>query len=244
MTDPLSIALIPCLRDNYAYLVTCTATNQAAVVDPAQADPVIAAVQAAGVELVAILNTHHHWDHTGGNKALLKRWPQLAVYGHVSDRGRVPGQTVFLEHGDTLRLGEHEASVRHIPGHTTGAVAFCFEGHVFTGDTMFHAGCGRLFEGTAEMMYTSLTTQLADALPGDTKVWCGHEYTVSNLEFALHAEPDNAAVAERLAWAKAERAAGRPTIPSTLAIEKQVNPFVRARDAAHMGQLRSEKDSF
>ncbi len=242
--NALTIEIIPCLRDNYAYLLTCTATGRAAVVDPSQVDPVVEAVDRAGVELVAILNTHHHWDHTGGNKGLLARWPDLEVYGHASDRGRVHGQTHFLDAGDALTLGDVLATVRHIPGHTTGAVAYCFPQDVFTGDTLFYAGCGRLFEGTPEMMYRSLTTELCDTLDADTRLWCGHEYTVSNLEFAVTVEPDNSAIPERLAWARTERAAGRPTVPSTVADEQAVNPFVRAGSAAELARRRSLKDAF
>ena len=148
----LTITPIPSLRDNFAYLLVCDTTQTAAVVDPSEADKVVAAVEAAGVTLSAILNTHHHWDHTGGNKALLERWPNLVVVAHASDDGRVHGQTEFVEDGDTISVGEQRAAIRHIPGHTTGAIAFCFDGDVFTGDTLFNGGCGRLFEGTPEMM--------------------------------------------------------------------------------------------
>lgn len=240
----LTIDVIPCLRDNYAYLVTCAATGRAAVVDPSQADPVAAAVEQAGVELVTILNTHHHWDHTGGNKALLARWPDLDVAGHASDRGRIHGQTRFLEAGDAVEVGALRATVRHLPGHTTGAVAYCFPGEVFTGDTLFYAGCGRLFEGTPEMMYRSLTAELCDTLPADTRIWCGHEYTVQNLRFAATVEPNNPDIAERLAWAEAERAAGRATVPSTVGVEQAVNPFVRAGSVAELGRRRLAKDAF
>ncbi len=239
----LEITAIPCLKDNYAYLVRCAETGAAAVVDPSAGPPVFAALDAAGVTPEAILCTHHHWDHTGGNSALLERWPDLAVHGHDSDRGRIPGQTVSHQHGARFSLGAVSLSVLHIPGHTLGAVAYAAPGHVFTGDTLFQAGCGRLFEGTPAMMYRSLTETLG-ALPPQTRVWCGHEYTVSNLRFALHAEPDNAAVRARLAWAEAEIAAGRPTIPSTLADEREFNPFVRAGSVERLAALRAEKDGF
>ena len=243
-TEALTVEIVPCLQDNYAYLLTCVETGRAAVVDPSQAAPVIAAVEAAGVTLEAILATHHHWDHTGGNAELLARWPELEVYGHQSDRGRVKGQTRFLEDGDRVTVGRAEAEVRHVPGHTTGAVAYCFPGRVFTGDTLFYGGCGRLFEGTPEMMFRSLTDRLCDSLPEQTEVWCGHEYTVQSLRFAAAAEPDNRAVAERLAWAEVERAAGRPTVPSTVAIERAVNPFVRAGTVAELARRRAWKDRF
>lgn len=241
--DTLTVTLIPCLRDNYAYLLTSRATNEAAVVDPSEAGPVIAAVEAAGVDLVCVLNTHHHWDHTGGNKGLLARWPALGVYGFQSDEGRIPGQTVSLSDGDRVHFADQSADVKHIPGHTTGAVAYCFPGRVFTGDTLFFAGCGRLFEGTPEMMHRSIQ-RLVDELPPETEVYSGHEYTVSNLRFAAAAEPGNADIVTQLSWAEAERAAGRPTMPSTLELERRVNPFVRAASAEHFGELRSWKDGF
>jgi hydroxyacylglutathione hydrolase len=239
----LEITAIPCLKDNYAYLVRCAETGAAAVVDPSAGPPVFAALDAAGVTPEAIFCTHHHWDHTGGVNALLERWPGLAVHGHASDRGRIPGQTLFDEHGARFSLGAVELTVLHIPGHTLGAIAFAAAGEVFTGDTLFQAGCGRLFEGTPAMMHRSLTETLG-ALPDTTRVWCGHEYTVSNLRYALHVEPDNAAARARLAWAEAERAAGRATIPSTLADERAFNPFVRAGSVAELARRRAEKDAF
>ncbi|HIA02156.1 MAG TPA: hydroxyacylglutathione hydrolase, partial [Myxococcales bacterium] len=212
--------------------------------DPSEAEPVMSALEKQSGQLVAILNTHHHWDHTGGNKALLEKWPELAVYGHVSDRGRIPGQTEFPADGDTFWLGKEQGVVRHIPGHTTGAVAYCFEEDVFTGDTLFYGGCGRLFEGTPAMMFRSLTQRLAGELDGTTRVWCGHEYTVQNLHFALHSEPDNQAIRSKLNWAENERRAGRATVPSTLNDELAVNPFVRAKTVAELAELRSQKDNF
>ncbi|MGM0577925.1 MAG: hydroxyacylglutathione hydrolase [Myxococcota bacterium] len=243
MSEP-KVTPIPCLSDNYAYLAICPETREAAVVDPSEAAPVERAVRDAGVTLKAILNTHHHWDHVGGNEELLAARPDLAVYGHTSDEGRIPGQTVLLEDGDTVRIGLAEAGIRHVPGHTLGAVAYCFDGHVFTGDTLFQGGCGKLFEGTPEMMYRSLVEVLAGGLPGDIRVWCGHEYTVKNLEFACSVEPDNVAARDRLEWARARRAEGLPTIPSTLDDEKAFNPFVRTRSPEALADLRRRKDVF
>ncbi|MCB9727101.1 MAG: hydroxyacylglutathione hydrolase [Deltaproteobacteria bacterium] len=241
--ERLDITLVPCLRDNYAYILRCGETGAVAVVDPSVDVPVCDALDEAGLTPEAVLCTHHHGDHVGGVPGLLRRWPDLAVHGHASDRGRIRGQTVFHEDGDTFRLGTVELRVRHIPGHTRGAVAYAGAGEVFTGDTLFQAGCGRLFEGTPEMMYRSLNETLM-SLPGETRVWCGHEYTVANLRYALHAEPDNAAARERLAWAEAERAAGRPTLPSTLDDERGFNPFVRAGSVEELARRRAEKDVF
>ena len=240
----VEVTIIPCLKDNYAYLVSCKETNLAAIVDPSEAEPVLAAIETTGVEPVAIWNTHHHWDHTGGNAGLLEVYSNLAVAGHASDKGRIHGQTLFLEAYDALTLGRHSVSVLHIPGHTTGAVAYYVNGKVFTGDTLFYAGCGRLFEGTPAMMFESLVVQLKGRLPEETLVYCGHEYTVSNLRFAEHIEPGNQAIKETLSWALEQRAHGLPTIPSTLAIEAAVNPFLRSSSTEELGERRSRKDVF
>ncbi len=234
----MSITPIPCLKDNYAYLVTCDATGKRAVVDPSEADPVLAAL--GGAKLDAIWNTHHHWDHVGGNEALVQKLGVADVVGHASDRGRIACQTRFLEEGDAFELGALRVRVLHIPGHTTGAIAYVVEGDgapaVFTGDTLFVAGCGRLFEGTPAMMFESLK-KLA-ALPGETRVYCGHEYTAQNLRFAAHVEPQNTDVAA------AARAVNVPSVPSTIAAEKRINPFIRAPDAAAFASLRAAKDKF
>jgi len=240
----LEIRIVGCLKDNYAYLLKCGETGEAVVVDPSESGPVLAAIEGAEVTPVAIWNTHHHWDHTGGNEGLLAVYPDLAVAGHASDKGRIPGQTVFLESGDTLRLGTHEASVLHIPGHTTGAVAYVIDEKVFTGDTLFYGGCGRLFEGTPAMMFESLVVELKGRLPENTLVYCGHEYTVSNLRFAQQVEPNNLAIQETLSWAREQRSHGLPTVPSTLAIEAEVNPFMRALNAEELGARRALKDAF
>lgn len=224
----MRIVPIECLRDNYAYLVICEATKQAAVVDPSEAAPVIAAVEAEGASLAAIWNTHHHWDHTGGNEALTDRHPGLTVVAHASDRGRVAGQTVFAEDGDEVRIGsEVTARVIHNPGHTTGAISYFIadEAAVFTGDTLFCGGCGRVFEGTPAMMHASLT-RLAQ-LPDDTRVFCGHEYTEKNLAFAAAVEPESEALQDRTRRVKSQRQQGLPTIPSTIAEERATNPFLR-----------------
>lgn len=259
----MRVVAIPCLRDNYAYLLICEATNQAAVIDPSESDPVLAAVAREGVALAAIWNTHHHWDHTGGNKALLKELPELEVIGHESDRDRIPGQTVFAKDGDRATLGEElDATLIFNPGHTTGAISYYLPAHrvVFTGDTLFLSGCGRVFEGTFEMMHASLM-RLA-ALPGETQIYCGHEYTAANLRFAAAVEPDNQAIAARAAEVATIRERGEPTVPGLMADELETNPFLRAevssvaraavelagepkRDgAAVFGALRTWKDNF
>lgn len=223
----MRIVNVPCLKDNFAYLVICEATGRAAVVDPGEAAPVLAAVAAAGVELVAVWATHHHADHVGGTLELLAARPGLEVVGFAGDRARIPGITREVAAGDEVELGESRARIIENPGHTTGAISFFVDGvAVFTGDTMFGAGCGRLFEGTAAQMATSMATLAA--LPPATRVYFGHEYTASNLRFAAAVEPDNAAVAARAAAI----VAGVATSPSTVADERATNPFVRSAEPA------------
>jgi hydroxyacylglutathione hydrolase len=223
----MKVIPVPCLKDNYAYLLVCEDTGQAGVVDPSEAAPVEAAVAAAGVKLMAILNTHHHWDHTGGNKELVAKHPTLKVYGHASDKGRIDGLTDPLQHGQDFTLGKLRIRGLHNPGHTTGAISYAVGDAVFTGDTMFAGGCGRLFEGTPANMYASLC-QVIGGLPRSTRVFFGHEYTENNLRFAASVEPDNAAVQAKLAKVRATRQTGGMTTPSTLEEEWATNPFMRS----------------
>jgi hydroxyacylglutathione hydrolase len=217
---------IPCLSDNYAYLILDEATGEGAVVDASEADPVREAVAREKARVTAILSTHHHFDHVGGNEELSAAWG-VPVYGGEKDEGRLPGLTKPLAQGDEVTLGGARARVLHIPGHTLGHIAYAFPGHVFTGDTLFFAGCGRLFEGTPEMMVESLSRKLG-GLPDDTRVYCGHEYTVKNLEFALSVEPGNVRARTTLDEVRAKRKAGKPSVPSTIGLEKEINPFLRA----------------
>ncbi len=235
----MRIVTVPCLKDNYAYLVICEATNHAAVVDPSEADPVVAAVEREGVQLKAIWNTHHHWDHTGGNKALVAKHADLEVVAHVSDKGRVDGQTAFVDEGDTVTIGEVSAAIIFNPGHTSGAISFYVAepGAVFTGDTLFAGGCGRLFEGTPAQMQDSL--QRLTELPEDTQIYCGHEYTASNLRFAAAVEPNSTALAQRRAQVDELRAQNKPTVPFSVAEERATNPFVRVRDADVIASARA-----
>jgi hydroxyacylglutathione hydrolase len=225
----MRIVPIPCLEDNYAYLVVCEESGRASVVDPSVAEPVLEAVKREGVKLVAIWSTHHHLDHVGGNEGVVKAGGIDEVVAHVSDRGRVPEQTRFVDTGDVVSVGSVKARVSHIPGHTLGAVAYFVDGAggraVFTGDTLFLAGCGRLFEGTPAQMHASLSSLAA--LPADTRVYCGHEYTAANLRFAHSVEPSNEAIAEATRAIAREREAGRPSVPGTLAREIATNPFLR-----------------
>ncbi|MSP38943.1 MAG: hydroxyacylglutathione hydrolase [Deltaproteobacteria bacterium] len=220
----MKIIQIPLLRDNYGYLLVCEKTQQAAIVDPSEAAPVLSRIQQAAVTPVAILNTHHHRDHTGGNEGLLAS-RQLKVYGHKSDRERVFGMTDGVDEGDEIEIGELKGKVFFIPGHTTGHVAYLFGDNLFCGDTLFTAGCGRLFEGTPAQMQASLKKLMA--LGDDINVYCGHEYTESNLRFAMSVEPKNGKLAARYEQVKNLRAQGQSTVPAKMAEEKQTNPFLR-----------------
>jgi hydroxyacylglutathione hydrolase len=227
MAMTLQVTAIPCLEDNYAYLLD-DGSGELAVVDPSEAAPVEAALAKREGRLTAIFATHHHHDHVGGNEALVARHAGLRVFGYESDRGRIPGQTEFLKDGQSFAWGKSELRALHIPGHTLGAVAYVTGGAVFTGDTLFLAGCGRLFEGTPAMMFRSLNEVLG-ALDPKTRVYCGHEYTLSNLAFAASVEPGNAKVTDRLALARALRAKNEPTVGSSLSLEFDTNPFMRCK---------------
>ena len=223
----MRVVPIPQLSDNYAYLVIDEPTQSAGVVDCAEAPAVLAAVRANGVRLTAILPTHHHWDHIGGNEELRKAVPGLEVFGYTGQGNRIAGCTREVGEGDRVRVGDTAARIVFIPAHTTGHVAYYFdrEGAVFTGDTLFAGGCGRLFEGDAAMMIGSLSK--LKALPDETRVYFGHEYTEKNLRFALTLEPNNAALQRKHLWALAQQGAGQPTTPTTIASEKATNPFLR-----------------
>ena len=215
------------LVDNYAYMILDQASGEAGVVDCAEADPVLAEVRRHSARLTAILATHHHFDHVGGNVDLLAAIPTLRIYGSAEDAPRIPGITHPVRDGDAVTIGTLRARVIFIPAHTSGHVAYYFPDaqSVFTGDTLFAAGCGRLFEGDAGQMMSSLG-KLA-ALPDDTLVYCGHEYTEKNLEFAVMLEPSNQAARTKLDAVRARRRAGLPTVPTVLREERATNPFLR-----------------
>ncbi len=217
------------LFDNYAYLLIDEAAAVAAAVDVAEADSVLAAASEAGVSIKALLCTHHHFDHVGGNEALIGLLgdPGLEVFGYAGDAARIPGITHPLADGESFEIAGLRGCSIFIPAHTSGHLAYYFEsqGVVFTGDTLFAGGCGRVFEGDAAQMKASLD-RLA-ALPDSTKVYCGHEYTQQNLDFALSVEPGNQALQERVRAVAELREAGKPTLPTTIALEKQTNPFLR-----------------
>lgn len=253
----LEIVQIPVLTDNYIYLLHDPDASQTAVVDPAEAAPVLAALEARGWTLDLILNTHHHGDHVGGNLAL-KAATGCRIIGPAADKARIPGIDKTVADGDKVSVGASTASVFDIPGHTRGHIAYYFaqDEALFCGDTLFAMGCGRLFEGTPYQMVQSLAKFAP--LPGTTRVYCAHEYTENNGRFALDIEPRNATLALRMRGVQQMRAEGRPTIPTTLAEERATNPFLRCEDSRLkralgmqdanpvdvFAELRARKDKF
>jgi hydroxyacylglutathione hydrolase len=247
------IEIVPCLSDNYAYLVKDDGV--CAVVDPSEPGPVKAALSRRGWTLTHILNTHHHLDHTGGNLALKDEFHALVV-GPEMDRARIPGIDTGVDESTGWEFAGRKVQVLEVPAHTRGAITFVIDGNAFTGDTLFAMGCGRLFEGDPEMMWTSLSKLMR--LPDDTKVWCGHEYTQNNGRFAMTLEPSNAALAARMVEVDTARADKRPTVPSNMGLEKKTNPFLRpdvgeirkslgmekADTVAVFGEIRRRKDNF
>lgn len=231
----MQVYRIPVLSDNYIFLLHDPSTRQAAAIDPAEATPVLQQLHTLDAQLVAIFNTHHHSDHVGGNRTLLQHFPNAVVYGGTEDRGRIPGQQVFLQDGDRVTFARRHAEVFFVPGHTRAHIAYYFPpetpddtGELFCGDTLFAGGCGRLFEGTPSQMVSSLSK--LRSLPDNTRIWCAHEYTLKNLEFALTVDPDNPALRQRFDNVKHARSRSQATVPSDLGQEKQTNPFLRWDD--------------
>jgi hydroxyacylglutathione hydrolase len=237
----MEIVAVPAFTDNYIWLVHDEQSGETAVVDPGDAAPPLAEAQRRGWTIAQVWNTHWHPDHTGGNLVVM-----AATGARISGPSgeNILGRDVALDEGGEVRLGSHLGRVIEVPGHTLGHIALIFEEDriAFVGDTLFAMGCGRLFEGTPEQMYRSL--QRLTALPSDTRLYCAHEYTLANARFAAHAEPGNAAVAKRLAEVEALRESGRITVPTTVAQERETNPFVRSTNVEEFAQRRAAKDSF
>ena len=239
----LDIVAVPAFADNYLWLIHDEDSGETAVVDPGDPAPVLAEAGRRGWRITKILNTHWHPDHTGGNLAI-KQATGAEIWGPAGENGRVPGLDHPLAEGDRISIGGHSAEVWEVPGHTLGHIAYIFADDeiAFVGDTLFAMGCGRLFEGSPEQMHRSLG-RLAE-LPEATQLYCAHEYTLANARFAAHAFPENKEIAERLRHVEQERSEARPTVPTTVALERTTNPFLLAGDVEEFAELRREKDSF
>lgn len=218
----MRIMTVPCLSDNYAYLID--AGSAVAVVDPSEPEPVKAALAREGLTLTHIVNTHHHGDHTGGNLALKAAFGAQVV-GPAREKGRIPGLDIAVSEATGWEFAGRAVAVLDVPGHTLGATTYVIEGNAFTGDTLFSCGCGRVLEGDPAMMWASLRKLMT--LPDDTKIWCGHEYTEKNASFALTLEPENQVLRLFTQVIRQARAKGTATVPSTMKLEKSVNPFLQ-----------------
>lgn len=244
-SDLVEIITIPVLNDNYIFLLFDSNEKIAAVVDPAVAAPVLNKLRQLDAKLVAILNTHHHSDHVGGNNQLLQAFPDVGVYGGAEDRGRIPGQQVFLKEGDRVEFASRCAQIFFVPGHTRAHIAYYFPpvsanepGELFCGDTLFAGGCGRLFEGTPAQMLNSLNK--LRQLPENTRVWCAHEYTLNNLRFAITVDGENSDLQKRYSEVVKKRDRQEFTIPSEIGIEKLTNPFLRWDASALQAAAKSQ----
>ncbi|MBA4761028.1 hydroxyacylglutathione hydrolase [Sphingomonas sp.] len=239
----IEVVRIPALSDNYIWLAHDAASGETIVVDPAVAEPVLEAAAARGWTISAIWNTHWHPDHTGGNAAI-QAATGCTIIAPAAEAAKIPTADRLVAEGDTVTLGAFQAEVIDVPAHTAGHIAYHLPDAqiIFVGDTLFAMGCGRLFEGTAAQMFANM--QRLAALPGETTVYCAHEYTQSNGRYALVAEPDNAALVARMAEVDAMRAQDLPTVPTTIALERATNPFMRAASAEQLAERRAAKDSF
>jgi hydroxyacylglutathione hydrolase len=238
----LEIVRVPVLSDNYVWLVHEAQSKETLVVDPAVAAPVLAAAAARGWTITQIWNTHWHPDHVGGN-AEIRAATGCVITGPADEAERIPTLDVHVRGGDVVQLGALRATVMDVPAHTAGHIAFHFanEHAAFVGDTLFAMGCGRLFEGTAAQMYDNM--RKLEALGDDTAIYCAHEYTLSNARFAVTVEPDNADLAARLADVIAHRERGEATVPTTIALERATNPFMRAASVEELAARRAAKDA-
>ncbi len=239
----IEIARVPALSDNYIWLAHDPVSGETAVVDPAQAEPVLAEAERRGWRITQIWNTHWHPDHTGGNAAI-KAATGCVITGPAAEAARIPTLDRQVGEGDRATLGGIAAEVLEVPAHTAGHIAYHLPGEaaIFVGDTLFAMGCGRLFEGTAAQMFANM--QRLAALPPETRVYCAHEYTLSNGRYAVTAEPDNEALLTRMAEVEAARAREEATVPTTIALERATNPFMRAASVEELAERRAAKDAF
>ena len=239
----MRVEVISCLQDNYSYLIIDEINNTACVVDPSEAKPIIDFIEKENINLKYILNTHHHFDHVGGNKDLKKKYNSVVI-GYKDDSNRIPEIDILLEDNQIWKAENFEAKIMHIPGHTTGHICFHFskEKLLFTGDTLFSLGCGKLFEGTYEDMFKSLGK--IKKLPQDTKIYCGHEYTLQNSKFCIEYDPENINLKNKIKEVKKKLENSLPTIPSVLKEEMECNIFLRAKNIESFSKLRDLKDNF
>jgi len=239
----MKVEIIKCLKDNYSYLLIDEETNSACVIDPGESKPIINYIEKNKINLKFILNTHHHFDHIGGNIDLKKKY-NSKVIGFKKDKNRIPEIDIALDDKEIWKNNKFEAKIYHIPGHTSGHICYHFfnQNFLFTGDTLFSLGCGRIFEGTYEEMFSSL--QLIKSFPAETKIYCGHEYTLKNSEFCIKYDENNSKLREKISSLKKKLEKGLPTIPSTIKEELDCNIFLRSKDIGSFSKLRDLKDNF
>ena len=239
----MRIEIIPCLQDNYSYLIIDESNNSACVIDPSEAYPIITFVENNDIKLKYILNTHHHFDHIGGNKELKRKFGST-IAGFKEDSHRIPEIDILLEDNQIWKAQNFIAKIIHIPGHTSGHICFHFfnEKLVFTGDTLFSLGCGKIFEGTYEQMFNSLNK--IKSLPEETKVYCGHEYTLNNSKFCIKYDTENLNLKKKIDNINKKITNGLPTVPSTIKEELDCNIFLRTKDLESFSKLRDLKDNF
>ena len=239
----MKIQVIPCLQDNYAYIIIDEANKTACVIDPSESEPVINFLEKNNIELKFILNTHHHYDHVGGNQELKEKY-EAKIIGFKGDKDRIPGIDFLVNDQENWKQGNFEAKIIHIPGHTLGHICFYFykENSAFTGDTLFSLGCGRIFEGTYLQMYNSL--KKLKMLPENTKIFCGHEYTAQNSKFCIMHDKDNQNLKDKINENDKKLKKGLPTVPSTIKDELECNIFLKSDNLEIFSKLRDLKDNF
>ncbi len=239
----MKVEIIKCLKDNYSYLLINEKNHNACVIDPGESQPIIDFIEKNNIKLKFILNTHHHFDHVGGNSELKKKY-EAKIVGFINDKHRIPEIDIFVENKQTWKNKDFQFKIFHIPGHTSGHICFYFEKEkiIFTGDTLFSLGCGRIFEGTYEQMFQSL--KKIKQLPLDTKIYCGHEYTLKNSKFCSIYEKNNKSLKKKISEIENKLKKNLPTIPSTLEQELACNIFLRAKNLEDFSKLRDLKDNF
>jgi len=239
----MKIEIIKCLQDNYSYIIIDEVNLNACVVDPSESAPIINFIENNNINLKYILNTHHHYDHIGGNIELKKKYGS-SIVAFKGDKDRIPKIDILVEDNKTWKRDNFETKIYHIPGHTTGHIAFHFfkEKKIFTGDTLFSLGCGRIFEGTHEQMFSSLNK--IKKLPKETEIYCGHEYTLQNSNFCIAQDPENLKLKDKITQIKKKLEKGLPTIPTILNDEMECNIFLKAKNVESFSKLRDLKDNF